>query len=153
MARTKTDKYIPNKGRGVRLFRYTETAATCGLILIAVALGVPFLNLAEGNPADILKWIYAAGALVYTVARVVESARAQGSVRMRRLYRMEFWAGVSFMLAAAFWFYNSSRFEMIHTGILTLLRNTVLFTLVGAFIQIIASWLIVAQSKKEAGNE
>lgn len=153
MAKTKTDKGNLNKSRADKLFRCTETAATCGLILIAVALGVPFLNLAEGTMPDILKWIYAAGALIYTVARVVESARARGSVRMRRLYRMEFWAGVSFMLAAAFWFYNSSRFETINTGILTLLRNTVLFTLVGAFIQIIASWLIVAQSKKEAVDE
>lgn len=125
-----------------------ESAATFGLLLICVALVAPFA--AVGNLAllSALKWVYSAGTLIYIVARVVNVSDPTDSMRLRRLRRMEFWAGVAFMMAAAFWFYEEAHLGP-YAGPLAVMRNTILFTLVGAAIQVIASWLIVSQTKKE----
>lgn len=131
--------------------RKTEWCATFGLLLICVALVVPFFSPGDLNVAHVMKWIYAGGALIYTVARVV-GARGKGSLRLRRLRRMEFWAGIAFIVAAAFWFYTEQHLGP-YAGMLALLRQTILFTLVGAVIQVIASWLIVSRQRKEAVGE
>lgn len=61
---------------------------------------------------------------------------------------MEFWAGVAFMVGAAFWFYQEGHLGK-YAGILAVMRDTIMFTLAGALIQIISSWMIMSQSKKE----
>ena len=130
--------------------RLAEGVATSGLLLICVSLVVPFFCPSSFGLMAVLKWVFAGGALIYTVARVV-SARVPGeSLRLRRLRRMEFWAGVAFIVAAAFWFY-SERHLGPYAGMLALLRQTILFTLVGAAIQVIASWLIVRCQRNEKG--
>lgn len=127
-----------------------EGMATFGLLLICVSLVIPFFSPSDFTLVKILKWVYSAGALIYVVARII-GARAPGeSVRMRRLLRMEFWGGVAFMVGAAFWFYTESHLGP-YAGMLALLRQTILFTLVGAAIQVIASWLIVSCQRKEKG--
>ncbi len=131
--------------------RLAEGAATGGLLLICVSLVVPFFASSDFALASALKWVYAAGALIYTVARVVGAKVPGDSLRMRRLRRMEFWGGVAFMVAAAFWFYSENHLGP-YAGMLALLRQTILFTLVGAAIQVIASWMIVARSKSEASS-
>ena len=65
---------------------------------------------------------------------------------------MEFWAGVAFMAGAVFWFVQEDRLGA-SGGLLALMRETVMFTLAGAFIQIIASWLIVYRVKKEGSSD
>ena len=62
---------------------------------------------------------------------------------------MEVWAGVAFCVATFFWFYNTSRYPYMS---LAVMRDTVVFTLDGALIQIIAAWMIASQMKKEGGN-
>ena len=53
------------------------------------------------------------------------------------------------MIGGAFWFYSENHLGP-YAGMLALLRETILFTLVGAAIQVIASWMIVSKSKSEA---
>lgn len=125
-----------------------ESTATFGLLLVCVALVSPFASIGNMALLSAFKWVYSAGALIYVVARVMNVNDPGESVRVRRLRRMEFWGGVAFMMAAAFWFYEERHLGP-YAGALAVMRNTILFTLVGAAIQVIASWLIVARTKKE----
>ncbi len=129
-----------------------ESTATVGLLLICVALISPFAGIGNLAVLSIFKWVYSAGALIYVVARVVDVNDPSDSMRLRRLRRMEFWAGMAFVIAAAFWFYEEKHLGP-YAGTLALMRNTILFTLVGAAIQVIASWLIVSRTKKEQGEK
>ena len=130
--------------------KQVEGTATFGLILICVALVAPFTSPANWDYLNIFKWIYGAGAIIYLVARLVDISDPADSVRLRRLRRMEFWAGIAFGLATAFWFIGQHKYHNDpYIGALAVLWNTIMFTLVGAVIQIIASWLIYSQTKKE----
>lgn len=128
--------------------KQVESIATFGLILICVALVAPFTSPASMEYLKVFKWIYGSGTIIYLVARVVDINDPKDSARLKRLRRMEFWAGVSFGLATAFWFIGEHRLGD-HAGALAVLNNTIMFTLVGALIQIIASWLIYSQTKKD----
>lgn len=131
-----------------RLRRRCENVATGGLLLVCLAMLAPFLFHYDMTAMRIFCWIYAAGALIYTVARMVDVSDPAESTRLRRLRRMEFWAGLSFCIASGFWFYTLGRLGD-HAGVLAVMRNTVLFTIVGAALQTIASWMIVSRMKKE----
>lgn len=128
--------------------KQVEGTATFGLILICVALVGPFTSPASIGYLDVFRWIYGAGALIYLIARVVDISDPNESLRLKRLRRMEFWAGVSFGLATAFWFIGMHQMGP-YAGALAVLKNTITFTLVGAVIQILASWLIYSRTKKE----
>lgn len=132
--------------------KQVEGTATFGLILICVALVGPFTSPTSVEYLDVFRWIYGAGAIIYLIARMVDISDPQESLRLKRLRRMEFWAGISFGLATAFWFMGQHRFGP-YAGALAVLKNTIMFTLVGAVIQIIASWLIYSQTKKEIRNQ
>lgn len=131
--------------------KMVESTATFGLLLVCVSLVSPFAGIGNMNILSVFKWIYAAGALIYVVARVVNVNDPGDSMRLRRLRRLEFWAGVAFMLAAAFWFYEEQHLGP-YAGPLAVMRNTILFTLAGAAIQVIASWMIVSRTKKEQND-
>lgn len=125
--------------------KIVEAVATFGLILVAVGLAAPFVDMTDTAYLSMFKWVYAPGALLFTVARVCDRPDPSEDMRVRRLRRMEFWAGVAFCIGAFFWFYNDdrySRFLLSGVGALTYLRETILFSLVGAFLQLIASWMI-----------
>lgn len=132
--------------------KMAESTATFGLLLICVALISPFTGFGNMAILSIFKWVYSVGALVYVVARVINVNDPADSMRLRRLRRMEFWAGMAFIMAAAFWFYEEKHLGP-YAGPLAVMRNTILFTLVGAAIQVIASWLIVSRTKKEQGKK
>ena len=136
-----------------RIRKAMEGTATFGLLLIAVGLIGPFASggMPSAGWATALKWIYAAGALIYAAARAVNVNEPGDGFRVRRLRRLEFWGGIAFCIAAAFWFYKASKlggsiftFQMLH--------ETILFTLVGALIQIVASWLLVSAIRKQREN-
>lgn len=126
-----------------------EIAANFGLILVAVALVSPLL-LGPSSPVwnVVFKWVFAVGAVFYTAARVAGAFRRDGSFRVRRLRRMEVWAGIAFCVASFFWFYNTAKIDsdIMYFG---MFQETVVFTLVGAMIQIVASWMLHAAMKKE----
>ncbi len=128
--------------------KLVEATATFGLLLICAALVAPFANPSDVDMLGIFKWIYSAGALIFTVARVVNVNDPEDSLRLRRLRRLEFWAGVAFVMAAAFWFYSESHLGP-NAGVLAVMKNTIMFTLAGALIQIISSWLITSRARKE----
>ena len=128
--------------------KQVEGTASFGLILICVALVAPFTTPTSIEYLDVFRWIYGAGALIYLIARLVDISDPQESPRLKRLRRMEFWAGVSFALAFAFWFIGMHQMGP-YAGALAVLKNTITFTLVGAVIQIISSWLIYSQMKKD----
>lgn len=133
--------------------KQVEGTATFGLILICVALVAPLTSPANIEYLKVFRWIYGSGALIYLVARMVDISDPMESVRLKRLRRMEFWAGISFGLATAFWFIGQHRFHNDpYIGAFPVLQNTIMFTLIGALIQIVASWLIYSQVKKEVKN-
>ena len=130
--------------------KQVEATATFGLILICVALVSPFTNPTSVEYLSIFRWIYGAGAVIYLIARLVDVTDPMDSPRLKRLRRMEFWAGISFGLATAFWFIGQHRFHNDpYVGALAVLQNTIMFTLIGALIQLVATWLIYSQTKKE----
>lgn len=131
-----------------QLRRRMEALSTMGLLLVAVGLVVPFAATDNSLIITICRWVYAAGAVIYTVARMVNVNNPSDSTRLRRLRRMEMWAGFCFIVAAGFWFYNTHRFAGIIFS-LPVMNNTIVFTLAGAMIQVVASWMISAQGKKE----
>lgn len=132
-----------------------ERTATFGLILVALGLLAPFTNLSEMSYLRVFKWVYGAGALIFTIARVVGSTDPGESLRIRRLRRLEFWAGVAFCIGTFFWFYNEDYYSFYiqyGMGVMACLRDTVYFTLAGAVIQILAVIFISRRLKKEKGE-
>lgn len=129
-----------------------ERTATFGLILVAAGLLAPFADLMNTSYLRVFKWIYGAGALIYTIARIAGSTDPGDSMRIRRLRRLEFWAGVAFCIGTFFWFYNENRFSVyleLGMGSLACLRDTVYFTLAGAVIQVLAIYVLSRRLKKE----
>lgn len=148
MKQDMSDNKAPIRARKKKLRRACENIATFGLLLVCAAMVSPFATAGDPGWMKVFCWIYAAGALIYTVARMVDVSDPDESVRLRRLRRMEFWAGIAFCIASGFWFYTTSRLGT-QAGVLALMRNTVVFTIVGAALQTIASWMIVSRMKKE----
>lgn len=132
--------------------RAVEGTATFGLLLVCVALIVPFAGTSVEWLMAAAKWIYASGALIYTVARVVGARDPRDSAPVKRMRRMEFWGGVAFIIGAVCWFVQDERLGALG-GILAVLKDTIMFTLVGAAIQLIGSWLIVSRIRKEANHK
>lgn len=135
----------------VRLRRTMEVLATFGLILVAVGLVAPFAAYGSQLWMAVFKFIFTAGALCYFVARLTASLGKDESTRVRRLRRMEMWAGICFLAASFFWFYNT---RGIGGYMLTFkaMQETIVFTLAGAVIQIVASWMLSSALRKEASN-
>ena len=71
--------------------RQMEAGAVFGLLLVAVGLVGPFASQFDMNALSVYKWIFAAGALIFTVARAVgaadrsPSSATQSSLRLRAL--------------------------------------------------------------------
>ncbi len=129
--------------------KYVEVAASVGLLLVLFAMMVPFFRSLPSIIGSVAKWVYAVGALVYTVARVINVNAPGDSLRLRRLRRLEFWAGMCFIVGAAFWFYKLKYYTGIMVGPLAVMQQTVAFTMAGAVIQIVAGWMISSRMKKE----
>lgn len=132
--------------------RAFESAATFGLLLLAVGLIAPFTSIDNKILLETFKWIFTSGAAIYLIARIFGGSDPVDSIRVRRLRRLEVWAGVAFAIGAFFWFYNASRYAGFPMT-LGMMRDTVVFTLAGALIQIIAAWMIVARKRKEASGD
>lgn len=142
----KTSKSGPVKERR-KITKAAENTAAFGMLLICSGLLMPFFSITDPNALSPFKWIYSAGAFIYVLSRAVAASDPSFPAGIKRLKRMEFWAGVCFMVAAALWFYQEEHLGPM-AGPLAVIRNTILFTLAGAVIQIIATWLIYAREKK-----
>ncbi len=136
----------------LRRRRIVETVAVTGLTLVAVGLIVPFIAIENTALALAMRIIYAIGAVCYTVARMINVNAPGDSSRLRRLRRMEMWSGFCFIIGGVFWFYNAHRFSFVPFT-LPVMRDTVAFTMAGAVIQVVASWMIASRMKKEASGK
>lgn len=139
-------KHTPQELEQLR--RKVELTAGFGLIIIAVGLLVPLFNLLDTSVLSQFKWVYSTGALIYLIARSVDISDPSEPPRLKRIRRMEFWGGMAFAVGAFFWFYDAGRFGPM-AGTLAVIRNTILFSLVGAMIQVVAAWLIYFVARKE----
>ncbi len=128
-----------------------DTTASFGMIIIAIGLLVPLFNMFDTELISNFKWIFTSGTVVLLAARCVKVTDDKESLRLRRIRRLEFWVAACFLVATFFWFYNENKLSELPSGIgaLAILRDTILFSLAGAVIQVIASWLIYFQEKKE----
>ena len=135
-----------------RLRKSMEILANFGLLLVAVGLISPVVNLGSPVWNVVFKWVFAVGAGLYTVARIIGAFGKDESFRLRRLRRMEVWAGLAFCVASFFWFFNTAK---IDSDVLTfrMFNETVVFTLAGSLVQIVASWMIASAAKKEQKNQ
>lgn len=152
----KNKKILPdaNDPKLIKRRRMAESCASIGMILIIVAMFLPLLNMLSIERLNIFKWIFTIGTLLYWGARCVDISSKDESLRIRRLRRIEFWAGACFGVAAFFWFFNEHKYEaVIQTGPLTILKDTILFALAGAVLQIVAAWMIYFRQKKEAAQK
>ena len=138
---------LAERAKRARLRRAMESTATFGLLIVAVAMVAPFAGLISSGWMTIFKWMFASGAFIYLAARIVSSLGRDESVKVRRLRRLEVWAGLCLATAAFFWFFNTRGFYGMPT--FHMLNETVVFTLAGAVIQVIASWMLSAALSKE----
>lgn len=130
--------------------KYVEMAASAGLLLVLAAMIVPFFPGLPVCVSEAAKWVYAIGALAYTVARVVNVNAPDDPLRVRRMRRLEFWAGMCFIVGSAFWFYKLKYYDGLLVGPLAVMQQTVAFTMAGAVIQIVAGVMISRRSGKSA---
>lgn len=141
------------RGKGAQRRKWVEPLASVGMLLIAVGMFLPLLNLTSIAHLPLFKWIFTAGALMFWSARCVDTSGPGESVRLRRLRRLEFWAGACFGVAAFFWFWNESKFGANpYTGPLTILKDTIMFALAGAVLQLVSAWMIYFRQKKESAT-
>lgn len=129
-----------------KLRKNVEIFASVGMFFIAAGLVIPMTDPFNQTFMSAFKWVYSVGALMYIIARCVDVSEPGEPSRLKRLRRLEFWAGLAFAVGAFFWFYHEVRTP--DAGPLGMLRDTVLFSLVGAMIQVIAAWMIYAVAKK-----
>ncbi|MDE6206841.1 MAG: hypothetical protein K2M55_03440 [Muribaculaceae bacterium] len=117
---------------------YMSAVAAAGLLIIMCATVAPFFLRAHAWAQDSYRYVYSAGALMVFVARLF-SGRRSTDMRLRRLYRLEVWEGIIFMVAAAFLFFTGAA-----------LRDWVAFTIAGAALQVYTSFAIPAREAKVA---
>lgn len=111
-----------------KLLTWTITA---GMVFIVVGMLMPLLE----YPISVSRWIYCFGALVNLVGRIF--VRYQGeNIRVKRLYRLEFWAGVFFAVSGFFQFYSPETSDWLA------------FTLAGGAILVYTSIMIPREIKK-----
>lgn len=96
-----------------------------GLLALLVMAAMPLL----GVHAEWTHWVYAAGAVLVLVARILEQP-SEGSLRLRRLYRLLVVSALLYCASAAvvFWYRGTS--------------NWLAFLLAGAVMQLYASTMI-----------
>lgn len=157
MAKNKRNRLSPapdegSETTGTTISKVVENTAVCGMLIICVGLMIPLFNLSTPGGLDPFKWIYSAGAAIFLVARLVGATDRKTSLRVRRIRRMEFWAGICFAAGAFFWFWKESHLGL-YAGPLAVVRDTILFSLAGACIQVIASWLLYYSEKKAHKSE
>lgn len=129
--------------------KLSETLASIGMLLIAVGLVFPLFNLLDPDVISLFKWVFTVGSLTYLAARCIKTSAPADSIKLRRLRHMEFWAGMCFVVASGLWFYNQYKHaDTMYVGPLAILRDTILFALAGAVIQLIATWMIYFYEKK-----
>ena len=129
---TKEDNPQPHKSDLVM-----NLVANIGLILIVVGAAMPLFH----GPTHIAQYVYVAGAALTLIGRLFVPYRGD-NIRVRRLFSMQIFAALAFVVAAFFMFYDQSS-----------PNDWIAFTSVGALLQIYASFMIQHIEKKNEAAE
>lgn len=105
-----------------------------GLLIMAVMAVMPLFNI---NPQWMkwMRWIYAGGAVMVLVARVVGAYNGP-SLRIKRLHRILISSGILYCASALMMFISNGTNDWIG------------FLLAGVMVQMYASWMIEHEEKK-----
>lgn len=112
--------------------------ANTGLFLIMAAIALPLLRFG----GDVYKYVFATGAALVLVGRIINVAPSGTSLRVRRLVRMELWSGIVFCVGAFFMFYP---------GVGP--TDWLAFTLAGGAIQAYTSLMLPRAIRKESAEK
>lgn len=129
---TKEDNPQPRKSDLVM-----NLVANIGLILIVVGAAMPLFH----GPIFAAQCVYATGAALTLIGRLFAPYRGD-NIRVRRLFSMQIFAALAFVVAAFFMFYDQSS-----------PNDWIAFTIVGALLQIYASFMIQHIEKKNEAAE
>lgn len=113
---------------------WLQWVVNAGLLLVMAATALPI----AGVEGDAYKYIYAAGALMVVAGRLFMPYRGD-NLRVKRLCRIEVWAGIMFCAGAFFIFYR--QYGVGPT-------DWIAFTLAGAALQIYTSIMIPRAASK-----
>lgn len=125
---------IPQPPR--RLDLVMNIIANVGLVAIVISAAMPLLR----GPLTVARYVYAIGAGLTLTGRLFVPYRGD-STRIRRLFSMQIFAALAFVVAAFFMFYSDSR-----------PNDWIAFTIVGAVLQIYAAFMIEYLRGKEQND-
>ncbi len=108
-----------------------------GLLMIMVASGLPLLRMGHGW----FGYLYAAGAALVLIGRLMYPVPKQAPLRLRRLLRMELWTALVFIAGAVFTFLNQ------RGG-----NDWLAFTMAGGVLTIYTSIMIPRQKLDKSGR-
>ncbi len=110
-----------------------------GLLAIAVATLLPIIRVG----GQYFRYIYAAGALLALVGRIMTAGNYKGeNLRIRRLARMELWAAIIFAVGTFFLFWHGAG-----------PTDWLAFTLAGAALQSYASIMLPRALRSTNGRQ
>ena len=101
---------------------------------VVVATALPLLQCGGGA----VRWIYAAGALAVIAGRALTPFYDLFILLVRRLYRMEVWAGIMFAAGAFFLFWPGASAQ-----------DAIAFTLAGGALEVYASLTIPRAARRK----
>lgn len=111
-----------------------------GMVVLLLAAFLPLINITS----PLTRYFFAGAAFLVTLVRVVQRGlrrKQRFSLRVRRLFTLEFWSAMCYMVSAFMLFYDP--YHSTWLGFLT----------AGAVVQIYAAFMIDHQLKKEARKE
>jgi len=109
-----------------------------GLLAIMTASALPLLRMGHGW----FGWLYAAGALLVLVGRLLNKVPKDCPLRLKRLLRMEVWTALVFVAGAVFTFLND------RGG-----NDWLAFTMAGGVLTLYTSIMIPRQSRSATKAE
>ncbi len=114
--------------------RNANVLVALGLLVMVVMAVMPLFNLFDAN-SEWMRWVFAAGAALVLVGRVMGTYRGS-SLRIKRLHRILISSAVLYCASALLMFLSRGT------------NDWVAFLLAGLVMQIYASWMIDYESKK-----
>lgn len=84
----------------------SSTCVNFGLLLVMAATAMPLLRIGTSHTSlgPLFGWIYASGALLIFIGRLVRPKAKDQPLRVQRLLRTELWTAIIFIVGAVFIF-------------------------------------------------
>lgn len=95
----------PTPARPTKAQTIASVAVNIGLLMVMAGTCLPLIRLLNRSYMPALKYVYAAGAVICLIGRLVTSRREMPDTRSRRLLRLEVWAALMFCVGAFFLFW------------------------------------------------